>query len=663
MAFAMPYRRWVGLLLAGLVGWPGATSAEPVRPGPQLLADGIPLFERSPQAVRKEPPAYRFVDWHPSRREMLVLGRAGGVTQLQRLSAPGTSPQPLTRGSDAVNAAQWEPESGRYLVFSRDHKGDEAYRLFRLADGEVEAGAPSVALTPANERVNAFEFLPAGQGLVYLLERLDRQAQPGLQGGARQARSRLVWLDPQRPESARQLAEVVGGRFTGLRVSAGGAIVLTETRAGKSQQLRFGLDGKPGRPLGAAQKAEELDDEDWVWARASSQDDFRHLQRIDVASGERLPLLVGRGADLEALAVPPRADGRPLALVSNEAGLSVLRLYDPAKAEKAPWRVAEDLPTGVLRSPRWHPRRAELGFDHVSAQSPGRIYSWSLADDALQAWTPGEEGETAPAFGLLRWKSFDGLDISGLHTPPPARFKGRRPVYIQIHGGPSSQARPGYLSATLRQLVEQQGMHVIQPNVRGSDGFGKRFLNLDNGSRREDAVRDISALLDLIATREDMDASRVIVAGGSYGGYMALAVATQESARIAGAICRVGIANFISFLEQTESYRRDNRRVEYGDERDPEMREFLRRISPLARAAEVKKPLFVVHGRNDPRVPHAEAQQMVTAVRRNGTPVWFLSAENEGHSFVRSDNRDYLAQATAEFVRRVLAGEALRATP
>jgi len=206
-------------------------------------------------------------------------------------------------------------------------------------------------------------------------------------------------------------------------------------------------------------------------------------------------------------------------------------------------------------------------------------------------------------------------------------------------------------------------MHVIQPNVRGSEGFGREFLALDNGRRREDAVRDISALLDLIATREDMDPARVIVAGGSYGGYMALAVAVHESARIAGSICRVGIANFISFLEQTESYRRDNRRAEYGDERDPEMREFLRSISPLTRAAEVRKPLFVVHGRNDPRVPHAEAQQMVAAVRAQGTPVWFLTAEDEGHSFVRSANRDYLAQATAEFVRRVLAGEPLAATP
>jgi len=196
--------------------------------------------------------------------------------------------------------------------------------------------------------------------------------------------------------------------------------------------------------------------------------------------------------------------------------------------------------------------------------------------------------------------------------------------------------------------------------VRGSEGFGKRFLGLDNGRHREDAVQDISALLDLIAGREDMDASKVIVAGGSYGGYMSLAVATHESKRIAGSICRVGIANFVSFLENTESYRRDNRRAEYGDERDPAMREFLQKISPLSHAAQVKKPLLVVHGRNDPRVPYSEAQAMVKAVREQGTPVWFLTAEDEGHSFSKADNREYLHQLTLEFVQRLLTGEALQ---
>jgi dipeptidyl aminopeptidase/acylaminoacyl peptidase len=195
---------------------------------------------------------------------------------------------------------------------------------------------------------------------------------------------------------------------------------------------------------------------------------------------------------------------------------------------------------------------------------------------------------------------------------------------------------------------------MIQPNVRGSRGYGKTFLSLDNGRLREDSVKDVGALLDWIATQPDLDASRVVVAGGSYGGYMSLAVAATNLERIAGAIDVVGISHFVTFLESTESYRRDLRRAEYGDERDPAMREFLHRISPLTNAQRITKPLFVVQGRNDPRVPVGEAEQIVAQVRANGTPVWYLRADNEGHGFARKENADYQFYATVMFLRRVL---------
>ncbi|HEY0956442.1 MAG TPA: prolyl oligopeptidase family serine peptidase, partial [Roseateles sp.] len=394
---------------------------------------------------------------------------------------------------------------------------------------------------------------------------------------------------------------------------------------------------------------------DLLWRRQAVQGEFRHLVRVDASDGRRTNLLTDARADLEALAAP--SAGWPLALVYNVDGLSELALL--AGESQAARRVARELPPGVLRNPRWHPRLPLLGFGHVSADSPGQLYAWSLQDERLQPWSASAGGTPLRA-GVLRWKGFDGLALSGLHLAPPTRFTGPRPVYINIHGGPASQARPGYVSGVMRVLVEQLGMHVIQPNVRGSDGFGKSFLKLDNGRLREDSVRDISTLLDLVATRPDMDASRVIVAGGSYGGYMSLAVATKESKRILGSICRVGIANFVSFLEHTELYRRDNRRAEYGDERDPAMREFLQQISPLSRADAVRKPLFVVHGRNDPRVPWGEADAMVKAVRANGTPVWFLTAEDEGHSFGKAENRSYLTQATLEFITRLLDGKPLQ---
>jgi dipeptidyl aminopeptidase/acylaminoacyl peptidase len=206
----------------------------------------------------------------------------------------------------------------------------------------------------------------------------------------------------------------------------------------------------------------------------------------------------------------------------------------------------------------------------------------------------------------------------------------------------------------LNYFVEELGIAVIRPNVRGSSGFGKTFLSLDDGIKREDSVKDIGTLLDWIALQPGLDPSRVMVSGGSYGGYMSLAVATHYADRIAGSIDVVGISNFVSFLQNTESYRRDLRRVEYGDERDPAMRDFLMRISPLTNASKITKPLFVVQGRNDPRVPYTEAEQIVAKVRANGTRVWYLRAENEGHGFARKDNADFQFYATVLFMRETL---------
>jgi dipeptidyl aminopeptidase/acylaminoacyl peptidase len=224
---------------------------------------------------------------------------------------------------------------------------------------------------------------------------------------------------------------------------------------------------------------------------------------------------------------------------------------------------------------------------------------------------------------------------------------------VAIHGGPESQATMGFMGRW-NYLVEELGIAVVQPNVRGSSGYGKTFLTLDNGTKREDAVKDIGALLDWIATQPNLDPSRVVVEGGSYGGYMSLAVAATYPDRIAGAVDVVGISSFVTFLRNTESYRRDLRRVEYGDERDPQMRDFLEKISPLASAGRITKPLLVVHGKNDPRVPYTEAEQIVAQVRQNRTPVWYLRADNEGHGFVRKENADFQFYAMVMFLRETI---------
>ncbi len=206
----------------------------------------------------------------------------------------------------------------------------------------------------------------------------------------------------------------------------------------------------------------------------------------------------------------------------------------------------------------------------------------------------------------------------------------------------------------MQYWVNELGCAVVQPNVRGSTGYGKTYLALDNGFNREHSVQDIGALLDWIARQPELDASRVAVLGGSYGGYMVLAALTTYPERIKCGVDVVGISNFVTFLENTQSYRRDLRRVEYGDERDEKMREFLLRISPTTNAGKIRSPLFVAQGENDPRVPASEARQIVEAVRGNGIPVWTMFAKDEGHGFSKKNNRDYFTWATILFFEQFL---------
>ncbi|MFW5660770.1 MAG: alpha/beta hydrolase family protein [Oceanicaulis sp.] len=270
-------------------------------------------------------------------------------------------------------------------------------------------------------------------------------------------------------------------------------------------------------------------------------------------------------------------------------------------------------------------------------------------------WTQSEVGGLdASSFvepELITYESFDGLEIPGFYYR--AEGEGPRPVIIDIHGGPESQERPGF-NTSIQYWVNELGVSVITPNVRGSSGYGKDYVAMDNGFNREDSVRDIGALLDWVAGQPELDSERVVVYGGSYGGYMVLASMTHYSDRLAGGINIVGISNFVTFLENTNGYRRDLRRAEYGDERDPEMRAHLEAISPANQAERITAPLFIIQGANDPRVPASEAEQILAAVRAEGGDPWYLLALDEGHGFAKKSNRDFQRQAETMFLTEVL---------
>jgi dipeptidyl aminopeptidase/acylaminoacyl peptidase len=346
-------------------------------------------------------------------------------------------------------------------------------------------------------------------------------------------------------------------------------------------------------------------------------------------------------------------DGKRLAFVTNEEGLSVLHVMDTAtqKEMKLP-----KLPAGVMQEARWHRDGHDLAFSLTNAQGAGDCYSLDVANGKLERWTVSETAVKTDAFPgaeLVHWKSFDGKIISGFLYKPAGKFTGKRPVLVVIHGGPEGQSQPVFLGRA-NYYLNELGIALIYPNVRGSTGYGKTFSLMDNGFKREDTYKDINALFDWVATRPDLDADRIAVTGGSYGGHMTLAVSTFYSDRIRCSVDIVGMSNLVTFLEHTEGYRRDLRRVEYGDERDPKMHDFLEKIAPMNNIDKIKKPMLVVAGKNDPRVPVTESEQIVGALKKQGTPVWYLMAKDEGHGYRKKQNQDFQFYTTVEFLEEYL---------
>jgi dipeptidyl aminopeptidase/acylaminoacyl peptidase len=347
-------------------------------------------------------------------------------------------------------------------------------------------------------------------------------------------------------------------------------------------------------------------------------------------------------------------DRQKIAFVINENGASVLYILSTSDNS---FRRAEGIPTGQIGAIEWSGDSKTVGLTINSFSSSSDVYEYDPSLNKVSRWTKSELGgmdiSNLLEPQLVTWKSFDGLTISGYLYKASSKFTGKRPVMINIHGGPESQSRPAFLGR-LNYYLNELGISIIFPNVRGSSGYGKTFVDLDNGMKREDSVKDIGALLDWIADQPGMDSDRIMVLGGSYGGYMTLAVSFMYSDKIRCSLDVVGISNFNTFLRNTESYRRDLRRAEYGDERDPKMAEFFEAIAPANHTDKIRKPLFIVQGGNDPRVPYTESIQMKENIQKNGGTVWFLMAKDEGHGFAKKDNVDFQFYATIAFVKEFL---------
>jgi dipeptidyl aminopeptidase/acylaminoacyl peptidase len=624
-------------------------------PPSEMRIDGAPSV---PIALAEDIAPYgefyptRFMAWHPTEQDMLVLRRAATTAQLFLLTDPKAKPIQLTRGREPVRDAVFEAKRGAYILFARDRGGDEATQIYRLDPKTLEERQ----ITANGEMHSIGPWNSARDKLIITSTPLDR-ATP--KGPRRDPPSLTVYaLNPLQPEARFKLATLQGPGWNVLKwLDRENRLILSEAQP-DGRSIAWSLDLASGQ----RKKIDDgfaFDDEqsgDRFVHRRTVDEDFVKLARTDLKSGEREWITRKFPFDVDTWSVS-RSNGR-LAVLLNVNGLAQLKLF----AEDLSQMAVPPLPPGLITSVAWHRNGRDLALTIESADSPGEVFSVDVDTQQVLRWTQHSNvadvdrpfAEAAP----IEWKSFDGMTITGLiHRPPrslPRPPAAKFPVIINVHGGPVAQSRPGF-RGRMNFWINERGVAMIYPNVRGSSGFGKKFRDADNGLKREGAVRDIGTLLDWIQTQPDLDSSKVAIMGGSYGGYMALAAAITYGDRLSAVYSSVGISHFVSFLESTETYRRELRRNEYGDERDPATRRFLDLISPLTHADKLRIPLLVSHGKNDPRVNYSEAEQIVKKVRANGTPVWYLLAEDEGHGFAKRDNQDYqFAMATLFFDRYLL---------
>ena len=639
-------------------------NAQFLTPGSNLVIDGVPPI---PSELAAKVQAYTefkpsaIVAWHPAKPGMLIRKRASNSNQLHFLATPGGVAEQITDYPDAVTSATFQPNKGEYLLFNKASGGDEVFRIYRM-DMASKVVTP---ISDEKERASTPSWNRKGDRIAYTTVGIDRNS------AARLATTKLYLADPLKPESTKLIATLAGGGWGNFRFSHDDKrlvyreyVSATESHlwimdVSSGERKRVSPAPVAGTPAYYGAGRFTIDGKG-LYAVSDRGSEFRRIILLDLATGKETVLAANLKGDVDAFSVSEKA--QRIVLLINEEGSSVLRFLDLATFKELP-RPA--LLPGEIDGLRWSggdddedSDGRELAFNIASARSPGDVYSWNLAANKLTRWTTSASAALNPLEfvepTLVRWKSFDGLMISGfLYAPDAKKFPGKRPVIVNIHGGPEGQARPGFINRS-NYMVNELGIAMIYPNVRGSAGFGKTFISLDDGKKREDSVKDMGALFDWIKDQPALDASRVLAQGGSYGGYMALAVSAHYPDRIAGAIDVVGISNFVTFLTNTESYRRDLRRVEYGDERDADMRAFLEKISPLYHAEKIKKPLFVVHGKNDPRVPVTEAEQIVAQLKKQKMPVWFLMANDEGHGFAKKNNADYLFYAQIKFIEQTL---------
>ena len=623
-----------------------ADEADPRRPA-AIHTQDVPVV--SAEVVAKlsqyqNTRAAAFRGWAPDGNGLLISTRFGNAAQLHRVSQPGGRREQITFFDEPVVGRFIPGASDRALLLSVDSGGNENAQLW-LSDPQR---FQTRLLSDGKSRNLVGAWRADGSAVIVANNRRNGKDMD------------LYRVNPRQPDSFELLMEVNGQTWEADNWSRDGKwlVLRRYVSANESYAALFDVEKKerfelplPTEGKAAIGQLAFSADGRAVYLTTDAGSEFLRLARLDLATRQWSWLSEGQNWDVDEFTVNP--DTGRVAFLINENGLSRLFVWTPETNQRSDF----PLPLGVVSGLEFSVDDGSLGFTLARPDAPAEAYSLRLADSELTRWTFSEVGGLNPdsfvAPTRIQFKSFDGRQIPAYFYKPRTATNGKLPVLISIHGGPESQYRPLFSAAT-QFYVNELGIAVLHPNVRGSAGYGKTYLQLDNAEKREDSVKDIGGLLDWIAQQPELDASRVAVIGGSYGGYMVLATLTNFGDRIKAGIDIVGIANFITFLEKTAPYRVDLRRAEYGDERKPEMRAVFEKIAPLNNTDKIRSELLVIHGRNDPRVPFFEAEQIAAKVRASSRSVWTVFADNEGHGFAKKENADYQRAVEAMFLKQHL---------
>jgi dipeptidyl aminopeptidase/acylaminoacyl peptidase len=583
---------------------------------------------------------------HPIKNEIIINTRFGSTSQLHRVTQPVGARTQITFFDEPVSGTTYEPLKGEYLVYSKDIGGNEFGQLFKLDLKTLQ----STLLTDGGRSQNGgVTWRKDGRGFYYSSTK-------------RNGRDRdIYYMDPNNPKSDKLILQVKGGGWGISDISKDGKKLLIGESISANESHIWLLETESGKltevtdrkSTGIIQSGASFSDKNnEIWFVTDKDNEYERLSTMNLDTKKVTYHTSGISWNIEDYDLSE--DKKTMVFITNEAGLNKMYLMN---ANDKSYKVVANLPTGLIGGASFTKDNKSIFFTQSTAQSASDVYKLTIKTGNIQRWTESELGEmqksdmSIPKF--IEWKSFDSMKISGFYYPAAAKFTGKRPVLINIHGGPEGQSMASFLGSN-NYFTNEMGVSILFPNVRGSSGFGKTFLAKDNGFLREDSVKDIGALLDWIAQQPELDKDRVMIMGGSYGGYMTLATAYHFADRIKCSVDIVGISNFNTFLKNTEEYRRDLRRVEYGDERIPEMAAFFDKMAPLNNIDKIKKPMFIIQGTNDPRVPVTEATQMRDKLKSQGNTVWYLEAKDEGHGFKKKSNIDFQRLAVIRFMQEYL---------